>query len=278
MTVLLQIRYKLALWLALTLLASLPFGLWREFRVFSWRYVQTQGAYPWAVLLLCFGWLYVKRGEIVEVMLEEIELRLIPIGLTLLVMSIVLPGSELPFLLSRFLLFSLALFFIFFGRTALLPAILLSIYGFSLTFPLFVQRFLEPRYSLATTWIVSTVMHALGYEFNTQGRIVTFSSKLGETISAFISTPSAGSVSIGIFIVIFALMMLDYRLPARKAMLMFSFGIIGTVFQNILRLVIIMLAGYHYGKDAMWKVHDYAGYVIFPAWFVLFAYVYLKQR
>jgi hypothetical protein len=26
----------------------------------------------------------------------------------------------------------------------------------------------------------------------------------------------------------------------------------------------------------MWQVHDYAGYVLFPAWFAIFIYVYLK--
>jgi exosortase/archaeosortase family protein len=46
--------------------------------------------------------------------------------------------------------------------------------------------------------------------------------------------------------------------------------------QNIFRLVLLVAANYHFGSDTMWKVHDYAGYVLFPIWFMVFIYVYLK--
>ena len=81
----------------------------------------------------------------------------------------------------------------------------------------------------------------------------------------------------GVFIALFVLMTLDMPLPPKKAAGLFLFGIVGTWFQSVIRLVILMLAGYYLGKDALWTAHFWTIYLLFPLWYLFFAYLYFWQ-
>ncbi|MFH1773592.1 MAG: archaeosortase/exosortase family protein [Methanobacteriota archaeon] len=267
---------KLFLWLALTLIfLSLFFkSLWQNIgNLLSPVYIQEKGVYPWAVLLLCTFWIYIKREEISKKM--QAKRIFIFIGSAAILTSVAIQFEELPFLVFAFLLCSLGFFFIFFGEAGIIPALLLGVYGFTIAFPVIFSKFFETHYALATVKIVTTILNVLGYPINAEGQIISFLDVSGKSISAFVGAPSSGIASITIFVAIFVLMMLDVTLPARKALYMFLFGLVGTCFQNILRLIILILTGYYYGSAALWKAHDYAGYIIFPAWFAVFVFIYL---
>jgi exosortase/archaeosortase family protein len=128
---------------------------------------------------------------------------------------------------------------------------------------------------VATVWAVVSILKGIGYQILSQGQVIQFSGLSGD-ISIFIDSECSGSASMAVFIAIFALMMIDIKLPAKKAIPIFFFGVIGTTLQNILRLIILIISGYYYGKDALWTAHCYVGYIIFPIWFALFAFVYLR--
>jgi len=270
---------KLFLWLALSLIFLLLFfqSLWQNIgNLLSPVYIQEKGVYPWAVLLLCTFWIYIKREEISKKMQPDAKRIFIFIGLATILASIAIQFEELPFLVFAFLLCSLGFFFIFFGEAGIIPAVLLGVYGFTIAFPVMFSKFFEAHYVLATVKIVTTILNALGYPINAEGQVISFIDLSGSGISAFVGAPSSGIASITIFVAIFMLMMLDVTLPAKKALPLFLFGLLGTCFQNILRLIILILTGYYYGSAALWKAHDYAGYIIFPAWFAVFVFIYLK--
>jgi hypothetical protein len=44
----------------------------------------------------------------------------------------------------------------------------------------------------------------------------------------------------------------------------------------IVSIMMPLSANYHFGSDAMWQMHAYVGYFLFPIWFAIFVYVYLK--
>ena len=72
-------------------------------------------------------------------------------------------------------------------------------------------------------------------------------------------------------------MMLDIRLPVRKAWYVFLIGLAGTLFQNLLRIILSLAAGYFWGRGALNSMHYNAAYVIFPLWYGLFVWIYMKQ-
>jgi exosortase/archaeosortase family protein len=231
-------------------------------------------AAPWGVLLLCFIWLWLKRVVVLQGMsMESYSHVFFVLGLVLLAVSLLMPTAG-DFLVFQLLLAWLAVFIIFFGKGMLIPAILLGIYSFSISFPLIIERFAELPYSktviLPATWILTW----LGYPLESQGQWVSFLSSSGESISVLITAACAGPATMGVFIAIFALMMLDIPLPQRKAGYVFIFGIAGTGVQSFIRLIILLLVGYYKGEAALWTAHYWTIYILFPLWYLIFLYVY----
>ncbi len=106
----------------------------------------------------------------------------------------------------------------------------------------------------------------LGYVHFPSGRHITTPSAV--TIDARCS----GIHSFTIFITCFYLTFLYIGRHVEKKRLAIALGIgtFGTLTCNWIRLVIIYLAGYYYGYDAMNTAHDNAGLVVFLIWMVIF--------
>lgn len=236
-------------------------------------------AHPLVILLLCVavGWL--KRDSIQKEMNHQTMLAepiYISVGLLVIFISLLMPLSTNPvFVLFKFLLTFVGLFFVFFGAAAYLPSLLLFVYGFSVSFPILLNEFFGTQYSLITT---SLVAHTTGlfYPVDFNGQTISTISSSGVQSMIYIDAECSGSASLAIFLTVFALMMIDIKPRNDRILPLFLFGIIGTSLQNILRLVVLLATNYHFGSDSMWLMHSYAGYILFPVWFAIFIYVYLK--
>jgi len=272
---------RVALWFIASLVISFIFfqEFWASLGTMlslDWIFSQHHAS-PWGVLALCLIWLYLKRKEVWRGMsLRSSLVFFVPLGLALVAGAVLMPSSQ-DFLVFQVLLASLGVFVIVFGKAAKIPSILLGIYGFAISFPLIIARFAEIPYSIAAINPVVWVMTALGYPLGNQGQWVHFISFSGEPISAAITAACAGPATMGVFLAIFALMMLDIPLPLRKAAWLFLFGVVGTWFQSFIRLIFLMLVGYYWGEEAMWTAHFWSIYILFPLWYLLFVYIYFRQ-
>jgi len=191
-------------------------------------------AAPWGILLLCGIWLWLKREDILQGMrAESYNPVFIVLGLVLLTASLLMLAIE-DFLVFQLLLAWLAVFIIFFGKGMLIPSILLGIYGFSISFPLIIEIFAEFPYSKTVILPAMWILTWLGYPLETQGQWISFLSSTGEPISGLITAACAGPATMGVFIAIFALMMLDIPLPPMKAGYVFIFGVAGTWVQSFI--------------------------------------------
>ncbi len=260
----------------LTLLIALP-AIYRAVSSVPENYLRETGIYAWAVLGLCLAWLFINR----ERLLSEAgppELRHTLSGATLVASGVWLmaaipePRYVALGVVSTLSGLSLAIY----GSAGVMPAVTTGVFAFAVAFPQVFSMYLEKQYSLTTTRILAGVLTLLGYEFVRVEQTISFTDFSGNPISVWIGAPSSGIASVTIFLSLFALMSMDYQMSWKKRAALFIFGILGTTAQNILRLVLIVLAGYHYGIDALQTVHDYAGYFIFPLWFAIFTLVYLR--
>ncbi|MBM4432393.1 MAG: exosortase/archaeosortase family protein [Chloroflexi bacterium] len=275
-----KVVVRIGLWLAVSLVLSLVFfkEFWAKLGTMlspEWIFEQHHAA-GWGILALCAIWLYLKRKEISRNMSLGLQPVFIPLGLALIVGAILMPTTQ-NYLVFQVLLAALGVFIIIFGKAAKIPAILLGIYGFGISFPLLIERFAELPYSVGSLKPLMWIMTGLGYPFQSDGVWVNFTSLGGEPVSVAIISACGGPVTMGVFLSIFALMMLDVPLPPKKAAWLFLFGVAGTWFQAILRLVILMFVGYYWGRDALFSVHSWSIYVVFPLWYLLFVYVYFRQ-
>ena len=242
----------------------------------DWIFGQHHAA-PWGVLALCLVWLWLKRKEVWrEMNLRSSLVFFAPLGLALVAGAILLPSSQ-DFLVFQVLLASLGVFVSIFGKAAKIPSILLGIYGFAISFPLIIERFAPLPYSMSEIKPLVWILTSLGYSLESQGYWLHLISSSGEPISVAVTVGCAGPATMGVFLAIFALMMLDSPLLPRKAAWLFLFGVVGTWFQSFMRLVILMLVGYYWGEDAMWTAHFWTIYILFPLWYLLFVCIYFRQ-
>ena len=269
------------MWLALCLATSILFfgEFWAELpHLLSSGYLIENGRfYPLLLLLGCAFLLWSKRNEVLSRMRRGKSSPWgIFLGLALLGGIFALPGNNISITLFQMLLSYLGFFALLFGEAVVMPVVILGIYGFILVFPAMINGFAATPSAMATLWMVTGICSLLGFPISNQGQTIYFPSSSGSEMSIFISSGCSGVAQIGIFIALFALMMLDIRLPLGKAGGFFLLGVAGTWFLNALRITALILVGYLYGADALWGVHEYSIYIIFPFWLAGFIYIYLK--
>ena len=271
-------KVRLIIWCAACLAISvIVFSeLWAKLpQWFSPEGLQRQGVFHWGVLGLCILWLWLKRKSILPGMQAyKLSLPFITAGVALVSLSVFMPGSD-DFLLFLMLMGWLGLFALLFTVASIIPSILLAIYGFSLFFPLLMNGWSGDLAAMLVTNTVTGITRTFGLPITNDGAIIHFTSLSGGTVSTAIAPGCAGYATIGVFIALFALMMLDIRLPLKRAWYIFLIGLAGTWLQNIIRIVISIAAGHYWGAGALEAMHYNAGYVIFPLWYALFVYIYL---
>ncbi len=235
------------------------------------EYFTLNGVYPWAILFLCAIFLFAKRHEIHD---AKPSFIFAAAGAGIISGSFFLQGVNPEFEIFRLLLAWLGLAFVFFGEASSMPALLLCIYGFGISFPKLVEVFTGLQYAQATAWITYNITQFF-IPIDVTGTVISMTTFQGDNLMVEINPACSGAASMSVFLVVFALMSLDVPLPMRKWAALLLLGIIGTSLQNILRLVLLLLTGYNFGPSAIQGGESIAGYIIFPLWYALFAFVYL---
>ncbi|MCD6358800.1 MAG: exosortase/archaeosortase family protein [Dehalococcoidia bacterium] len=278
-----SLKRRLALWFVISLGFSIPyFGEFREYiSVLVSSHGQTleqYGVYHWGVLGFCLLWVIFNHRELAaRISCGRLAPPFVILGCALVGISVVLPCHD-QFTTFAVLLSWLGIFAIFFGREVVVPAILLGIYGFGLTFSPWANNLFGQQLADATAWMVTGVMTGItGVSVTVSEQIVRFPSLSGLDISVTVNAGCSGLSTLGIFFPLFVLMMLDITLPFKKAVQMFLIGTAGTWLLNALRVLIVLLTGYYRGIYALEDMHLVISYFIFPLWYALFAFIYLKQ-
>ncbi|MEM4729335.1 MAG: exosortase/archaeosortase family protein [Thermoplasmata archaeon] len=120
----------------------------------------------------------------------------------------------------------------------------------------------------------AAIVGLTGVHARAHGIYVTFQMSDGRYESLGISTACAGLDSLFLFISGFVAFILveNPRMDARIAAALFL-GILTAYLANLLRMTVIVLAGVHWGREAMLSVHENAGTLIFLGWIGIFWYL-----
>ncbi|MFC1861883.1 archaeosortase/exosortase family protein [Chloroflexota bacterium] len=260
-------KIRLIIWLIACLAISVfSFGeLWAKLpQWLSPEGLQSHGVFHWGALGLCILWLWLKRRDIIAKMRTgSFRLPYTLTGMVFLALAIFAPRSD-DLLVFLMLLGFLGIFVAIFNRASHLPSILLAIYGFSLVFPVLMIKWLGEPSAIVTTSTVTAIVRILGLPVTSEGIVLYIACRTGYT-------------TIGVFITLFALMTLDIRLPLKRVWYVFLIGLAGTWLQNIIRIILSISVGYYWGAGALQSMHYNIAYIIFPLWYALFAYIYMRQ-
>lgn len=250
--------------------------------LFDYATLKQDGLYLWAVLTLCVLWVYIKRTDILVAARRETDTKWLIFSLILVGASLALlyyvaaPSDSLPVTLFAIGFVVVAQFSFFFGKASKIPLMLLGLFGIAIGFPVLLENTVAAWYPRATAVLSVSTLQLFGFPVTLNGVTVTLNSLLGYDIVTKVDPRCAGSDSLAIFLAVFGLMLID-RKPQNKVLIgLLIFGLIGTYVQNFVRLLLLFAAGYYYGADALWAVHDYASYVLFPVWFLGFSVIYIR--
>ena len=275
-----RVTKALGIWLLLCLIVSVIFlrGFWTSLpEILAPAKIANFNVAPWGVLVLCLIFLGFKWKDLK--LKTDFTPRQRPVhwavGAALVTAAVLIPFGPQLQVFKAGLVF-LGAFVTVFGPGARIPAILLAIYGFSIAFPLLIDRYADDAYARLVTAPLMAIINALSYPVSQQGQAFVLTSTGGETMRFTISAECAGPTTMSVFIAIFILMMLDRPQTPRRAAGLFILGIFGTWLQNLVRLLILMVVGRNLGDDALWTAHYWTVYVLFPLWYILFAIIYFQ--
>jgi exosortase/archaeosortase family protein len=231
---------------------------------------------PWGVLALAIIMLYLERQRIRTAMDGHTTPVLVVAGLVIICLAFFIPFT-VAFWLLRLLIASAGVFMIIFGPAAAIPLLLVGAYAFTTCYPLLVENYLEVGYAHTAMLPAVWLLHLFGLHVAiSNGVALTFPLPSGAPIQVSVPSSCAGTTTMAVFVVIFTLMMLDMPLARKQAIPVFLFGIVGTWLQNVVRIVLILFSGYFFGENALWTVHFWTIYILFPLWYLLFALVYFR--
>lgn len=274
------LRWRLGLWLAGCLAVAILF--FRDFwaalpGLLDAEALHRSGVYGWGILGVCLFWVLLKKDQIYLRMKSSTPGWLYTIaGAVLCAAALLFPPSTIFVTALCMLAAFLGIFAILFAGAAIIPGIILAIYAFALAFPVLVEPLSVGVWREATLDMTLAISRLLGLPLSTGVGFVTVAVPAGEPLNIGFTSECVGQITMGIFLAIFALMMLDIRIPWKRALLLLIFGILGTTVQNLVRIQAILWATHWYGQAGFEAVHRYVAFVIFPLWYALFAYVYFR--
>lgn len=274
---------RITLWIFISLCIMLTFNssFWINFKnIFSSEYIFDQHhAAPYGMLLLCLLFLISKKNILKEAMVyrrEKKEFTYIISGLILIAAAVSLPTNQYFMILKPVLALTGA-FAVIFDKASKYPLLILAIYIVSTSFPIFIILFAEDGCAKTAVSMVKAITGFLGIHLTVNGYLISFLTSTGQSMTVAVTAACAGPATMGVFLGLFALMYLDMPIPAQKAIIIFIFGIAGTWMQSIIRILILLEAGIRFGEKVLWSAHFWTIYLLFPAWYLIFAMVYFRQ-
>ena len=246
-------------------------------------HIQGELLYGWVTLLVCLFWFFLKWRQIERAVLSRdripASLSRALLGFSMCAASVI---AELTFRASDFFLaVAPALVFVsgvFAILGSLIPTAISGAYLAGIALPIIIELWADKPLSEFAVSATTLTLQALGFQASASGTYITIQTSVGKTINAFINHLCAGSTSLSVFVCLFILITIDlqpklsWKIPAFLVA-----GCLGTLAQAMLRLILMGVIGANYGLEAFLVAHKYLGYIIFPIYFILFTYIYMRS-
>jgi exosortase/archaeosortase family protein len=153
-----------------------------------------------------------------------------------------------------------------------------TLYAVGLVSPLVMLDLFSGALILVDSYLAAGIVNAIGIHVLWQGASFQFASSGGEQISAVVTAPCSAAYSVSIFLALMGLMYLDMRKSPRMTVKMAAVGVAIIPVLNSARIAITIWFGYIGGPSAFWGIHDWLGYAIFLALYLVSLVVYSRAE
>lgn len=123
---------------------------------------------------------------------------------------------------------------------------------------------------------VGWMLRAGGQDVEIVGDSFRTATEMG-SLTLTVGVVCAGLYAMIIFLGVFGLFAWEQRTPPARLAAYLAVGLAGLHFANVLRILILVVVGTHWGGDALQAFHRHAGWVLFLAWSLLFWAVVLRR-
>ncbi|MEM2788654.1 MAG: glycosyltransferase [Candidatus Bathyarchaeia archaeon] len=245
--------------------------------------IQDELLYSWVTLSACILWLILKWRNIAQAIMGHGKIAASPahaiLGLALCIASLT---TQLTFKTQDFFTAAIpASIFIsgaFAALGSLTPLAISCAYIAGIALPTIIGTFADKQLSEFSAGATALALRALGIQSSAYGAHIRIPTAVGGAINAYIDHVCAGSTSLSVFTCLFTLITIDLQpKPPWKIAAFLAAGSLGTIAQATLRLIIMGIIGANYGLEAFLTAHKYLGYILFPIYFMVFTYIYIRS-
>jgi len=119
---------------------------------------------------------------------------------------------------------------------------------------------------------MGAALGVLGLAPHIQGQTITYATPRG-SLALEVGAACSGVQAMALFAGVLALFLLAERPGGRRLAVWSCIGLAGVYVANVVRLTLLALVGYEWGPHALVAAHAEAGWIVFVAWSLLFAYL-----
>jgi exosortase/archaeosortase family protein len=144
-----------------------------------------------------------------------------------------------------------------------------SLYALGLVSPLFMLNTLGAPLASLSSYMAARITGAIGVHVVWQGVSFGFVSAGGEPISAVVTPVCSAAYSISIYLALLGLMYLDVGTSLTTTAKFAIAGVVAIPVLDSLRIALMIWFGFVDGSAAFWSIHDWLGYTIFFAFYIV---------
>ncbi|RLG13599.1 MAG: hypothetical protein DRN66_03865 [Candidatus Nanohalarchaeota archaeon] len=120
-------------------------------------------------------------------------------------------------------------------------------------------------------YVSKGILSLLGYSVHSIEQTGGYTLAMSDnTFHVFIGALCSGVTSMSVFIAAFFAIIGDIKTTLKNKVALFIFGVAGTFFSNVLRIVLLFLIGLKLGNNALMSAHTHLGWIFFFIWISLF--------
>jgi exosortase/archaeosortase family protein len=151
-----------------------------------------------------------------------------------------------------------------------------SLYALGLVSPLFMLDTLGVPLAALSSYLAAGITNAIGIHVAWQGVSFELVSAAGDPISAVVTPACSAVYSISIYLALLGLMYLDMGTSLTTAAKFAIAGVVVIPLLNSARIALTIWFGFVDGSAAFWGVHDWLGYAIFFAFYIVVLVTYTR--
>lgn len=240
---------------------------------------------PLLILGLVMFWLKITMGNLTN--LNDVPNRDKHLGIIIVFVGVVLGWfSSIPcaiFLMLIFLGITTSLFSLSSFKRFFLSAFILTIFGLNQHFYFEFQQILLPISIATSDFLVHLTVAFFSFLNVTiyatpspNSYLITLHNINQKPISMLFSPPCSGIEGIILYTIVCLLVLPDIFAKRTTKITYGTIGLAGTIVTNIIRILIIVTAGFFFGIDGLILAHK-GGYSLFLAWSMIFWYIIFKR-